>query len=333
MALDLEDAGDIGTAGTVAQSVVHLVTEHIAAARQARTRMFRLQEQRAAAATADLPGVSEADEATARARDNSPVPVVPALRDSLRIAVRGRFEGSRRVLNVPFVITRQLLSGSGRAESAVAVATSSIPVEARASAPRSRGAAEMLRIAGLRGVELGDSTAFEQVLGQLDKLSGSAAGHTDAVDITAMLAATACRFDARLAVRAINRAVTQIPDGQAGNASAAAQAAWLRGTVLWRTRGRRPGLRRDIRRRARRAQSLRASATGHRPQYGIEPGTGERGSGALGAPRRVLGRSGRIRARQLRNLPSTTPHLCSHDPRDPQCCAQLIGTNAGCVKN
>ena len=173
MALDLEDAGDIGTAGTVAQSVVHLVTEHIAAARQTRTRMFRLQEQRAAAATADLPGVSEADEATARARDNSPVPVVPALRDSLRIAVRGRFEGSRRVLNVPSVITRQLLSASGRAESAVAVVTSSIPVEARESAPRSRGTAEMLRIAGLRALELGDSTAFEQVLGQLDKLSGS----------------------------------------------------------------------------------------------------------------------------------------------------------------
>jgi uncharacterized membrane protein YedE/YeeE len=235
MALDLEDAGDTGTAGTVAQSLVHLVTEHVAAARQARTRMFRLQQQRAAAATADLPGVSEADEATARARDDSPVPVVPALRDSLRVAVRGRFEGSRHVLNVPAVITRQLLSGSGRADSAVAMVTSWVPVEAGEPASRPRGAAEMLRVAGLRALELGDSTAFGQVLGHLDKLSGSGAGRRDAVDITAMLAATACRFDARLAVRAADRALAQVPDGPADDASAAAEAAWLRGTVLWRT--------------------------------------------------------------------------------------------------
>jgi len=233
MALDLEDAGDTGTAGTVAQSVVHLVTEHVAAARQARTRMFRLQQQRSAAA--DLPGIGEADEATARARDDSPAPVVPALRDSLRVAVRGRFEGSRHVLNVPAVITRQLLSGSGRADSAVAMVTSWVPVEASELAPRPRSAAEMLRIAGLRALELGDSTAFGQVLGHLDKLSGSGAGRRDAIDITAMLAATACRFDARLAVRATDRAVAQIPDGPAGDASAAAEAAWLRGTVLWRT--------------------------------------------------------------------------------------------------
>ena len=137
------------------------------------------------------------------------------------------------MLNVPAVITRQLLSGSGRADSAVTMVASSVPVEA--GGPRPRSAAEMLRIAGLRALELGDSTAFEQVLGQLDKLSGSGAGHRDAVDITAMLAATACRFDARLAVRAANRAVAQVPDGSAGDASAATEAAWLRGTVLWRT--------------------------------------------------------------------------------------------------
>jgi hypothetical protein len=156
---------------------------------------------------------------------------VPALRDSLRVALRGRFEGSRHVLNVPAVITRQLLSGSGRADSAVAMVATWVPVE---SASRPRSAAEMLRIVGLRALELGDSTALWQVLGQLDKLSGSGAGHRDAVDSTAMLAATACRFDARVAVRAADRALAQVPDGPAGDASAAAEAAWLRGTVLWR---------------------------------------------------------------------------------------------------
>ena len=235
MALDLEDAGDIGTARTVAQSVVRLVTEHVAAAREARTQMFRRQEQRAAAAAADLPGISQAGEASTRARDNSPVPVAPALRDSLRIAVQGRFEGSRSLLNIPAVVTRQLLSGSGRAESAVIIVTFSVPDEARESAPGSRGAAEMLRIAGLRALELNDSMAFEQVLGQLDKFSGAGPGRGDEIDITAMLASTACRFDTLLAVRATDRAIAQIPAGQAGNAAADAQAAWLRGTVLWRT--------------------------------------------------------------------------------------------------
>lgn len=83
------------------------------------------------------------------------------------------------MLNVPAVITRQLLSGSGRADSAVAMVTSSVPVGASEPASRPRSAAEMLRIAGLRALELGDSTAFGQVLGQLDKLSGSGAGHRD----------------------------------------------------------------------------------------------------------------------------------------------------------
>jgi hypothetical protein len=235
MALDLEDAGDIGTARTVAQSVVRLVTEHVAAARRARTQMFRRQEQRAAAAAADLPGISQADEASARARDNSPVPGAPALRDSLRIAVQGRFEGTRSLLNIPAIVTRQLLSGSGRAESAVTMATFSVPREARESALGSRRAAEMLRIAGLRALELNDSMAFGQVLGQLDKFSGDGTGRGDEIDITAMLASTACRFDTRLVVRATDRAIAQIPAGQAGNAAASAQAAWLQGTVLWRT--------------------------------------------------------------------------------------------------
>lgn len=234
MALDLEDAGDIGTAGTVTQSVVRLVTEHVAAAREARTQMFRRQQQRAAAEAADQPGFSQADEATVRARDNSPVPVAPALRDSLRIAVRGRFQGSRSLLNVPAVVTRQLLAGSGRAESAVIMVAFSIPDEAREPATGSRGAAEMLRIAGLRALELDDPLAFEQVLGQLDKFSAAGSGRVDEIDVTAMLAATACRFDTRLAVRATDRAIAQVPAGQAGDAAAAARAAWLQGTVLWR---------------------------------------------------------------------------------------------------
>jgi hypothetical protein len=111
--------------------------------------------------------------------------------------------------------------------------TFSVPDEARESALGSRGAAEMLRIAVLRALELNDSMAFEQVLGQLDKFSGAGPGRGDEIDITAMLASTACRFDTRLAVRATDRAIAQIPVGQAGNAAADAQAAW-RGTVLWR---------------------------------------------------------------------------------------------------
>lgn len=231
MALDLEDAGDIGTAGTVAQSVVHLVTEHVAAARETRTHAFRHQEQRAAAAVSAMPGIRQVNEASTRARDNSPVPVTPALRDSLRIAVRGRFEGRRNLINVPADITRQLLSCSGRAESAVTMATFAVPDEAQGS----RRAAEMLRIAGLRALELNDTMAFEQVLSQLDKFSRAGSACRAEIDITAMLASTACRFDARLAVRATDRAITQIPVAQASDADAAAQAAWLQGTVLWRT--------------------------------------------------------------------------------------------------
>lgn len=232
MALDLANAGDIGTARTVTQNVVRLVAEHTAAARRARTQMFRRQELRARAAAGGLRSAVQATQASVRARDTSIVPVVPALRDSLRIAVRGRLESRKDLFNVPGTVIEQLLSSSGQAEVAVSMVTFSVPTEAESIAGSS-AAAELLRIAGVRALELRDSTAFEQILDQLGRQSSSGAEPGDAVEVTGVLAATACRFDVRLARRAIDRALGRIAVNPADEASAAALAARRRLIVLW----------------------------------------------------------------------------------------------------
>src|SRR6266571_1460841 len=179
MALDLANAGDIGTARTVTQNVVRLVAEHTAAARRARTQMFRRQESRTRAAAGGLRSAVQAAQASVRARDTSIVPVVPALRDSLRIAVRGRLESRKDLFNVP-------------------------------------------------------GTVIEQMLDQLGRHSSNRAETWDAAEVTGVLAATACRFDVRLAQRAIDRAMAQIAVSPADEASAAALAARRRLIVLWR---------------------------------------------------------------------------------------------------
>jgi hypothetical protein len=175
MALDLAIAGDIGTARTVTQNVVRLVAEHTAAARRARTQMFRRQELRARAAAGGLRSAVQAAQASVRARDTSIVPVVPALRDSLHIAVRGRLESRKDLFNVPGTVIEQLLSSTGQAEVAVSMVIFSVPAEASKSAAGSSVAAELLRIAGVRALELRDSTTFEQVLDQLGKHSSNGA--------------------------------------------------------------------------------------------------------------------------------------------------------------
>jgi hypothetical protein len=77
---------------------------------------------------------AQAAQAGARARDLSIVPVVPALRDSLRIAVRGRLESRKNLFNVPATVIEQLLSSSGQADTAVSMVTFSVPAEASAAA-------------------------------------------------------------------------------------------------------------------------------------------------------------------------------------------------------
>ncbi len=196
--------------------------------------MFRRQELLARAAAGGLRSAVQAAQASVRARDTSIVPVVPALRDSLRIAVRGRLESRKDLFNVQGTVIEQLLSSTGQAEVAVSMVIFSVPAEASKSAAGSSVAAEVLRIAGVRALELGDSTTFQQVLDQLGKHSSNGTETWDAAEVTGVLAATACRFDVRLAKRAIDRALAQIAVSPAGEASATALAARRRLIVLWR---------------------------------------------------------------------------------------------------
>jgi hypothetical protein len=232
LALDLAKAGDIGTANTVAQNAVRLIGEHTGAARAARTQMFRRQALRAQAANPggfrDMVRLAQAD---ARARDTQLVPVVPALRDSLRAAVASELDSRDNFFDVQETVIKPLLSASGEAEAAVSMLTFAVPSDAKETSAGSSTMTELLRLAGVRALELGASLTFEQVLERLDKLSRRTTGASDAVGITSVLAATACRFDVKLSRLAIDNALAQIA---ASSPEASARAARRRASALWR---------------------------------------------------------------------------------------------------
>jgi hypothetical protein len=235
MAIDLANAGDIGTARTVTQNVARLVAEHTAAARRARTQAFQRQALRAsAAASGGLRSTAQSAQASMRARDTEFVPVIPALRDSLRVAVRGRLESRQDLFNVPEAVIEPLLSSSGPAEAAVIMLTASVPTDADQANAGPGAAAELLRIAGIRALELRNSTAFGQVLDRLDRLSRSAAETSDAPEVTGVLAASACRFDVRLSQRAIDHALGQLAASPADAANVTSLAPLRRLIILWR---------------------------------------------------------------------------------------------------
>jgi hypothetical protein len=235
MAVDLADSGDIGTARTVAQHVARLVAEHTAAARRARRQTFRKQalKTRAADAGSLRSGVLSA-QAEVRARDDELVPVIPALRDTLRVAVKGRLDSRKDQFNVPGTIIEQLLSSSGQAEAAVDMLISAVAADAPGAIAGPRTAAELLRIAGLRALELRRPTAFQQVLDGLGRLAGNDAGNSAAIDIAGALAATASRFDVRLSKRAVDWALARLDRAPADAVTAPALVTWSKAGILWR---------------------------------------------------------------------------------------------------
>ncbi len=235
MAVDLADSGDIGTARTVAQHVARLVTEHTAAARRARRQTFRKQalKTRAADAGSLRSGVLSA-QAEVRARDDELVPVIPALRDTLRVAVKGRLDSRKDQFNVPGTIIEQLLSSSGQAEAAVDMLISAVAADAPEAIAGPRTAAELLRIAGLRALELRRPAAFQQVLHGLGRLAGNGAGNSAAIDIAGALAATASRFDVRLSKRAVDWALARLDRASDDAATAPTLVAWSKAGILWR---------------------------------------------------------------------------------------------------
>jgi hypothetical protein len=231
MAVDLANTGDIGTARTVAQHVARLVAEHTAAVRRARRQTFRKQALKTRTAdTGRLGSGMLSTQADLRTRDTEIVPVIPALRDTLRVAVQGRLDSRKDQFNVPGTIIDQLLSASGQAEAAVEMLTSAVVSDAPDASARPRVAAELLRVAGLRSLELRRPAAFQQVLNGLGRLAGNDAGTSAAIDIAGALAATACRFDVRLSKRAIDWALARLDTTTAP----APVTGWKAG-VLWRT--------------------------------------------------------------------------------------------------
>jgi hypothetical protein len=230
LAIKLAEEGDSGTAHEVAQSAVRLVTGHVVETREARIKEFQQQMLRS-----QMIGIGgfrtavQSTQAKMRARDNELVPVIPALRECLRIAVRKKLDSSGDLFEVHERIIQPLLSSCGEAEAAIEILTFAIPTDPKKTSAGSGPMTELLRYAGVRALELRSSNSFDRVIDQLDRLARNSDSTGDAVEVTSVLAATACRFDVRLATQAINRALIQIQANESES-----KAVGLRIYALWR---------------------------------------------------------------------------------------------------
>jgi hypothetical protein len=176
MALDLARAGDVGSAGSVGEVVAELVSEHVAAARTARRRRLEREARRTSRTEkrhADRllrPGVETAA-ADARARDTGQAPVIPALRDTVKATVRARVAEERDLAGVPEMILRALLRRSELAEATAALIVIAVPGEWEQVRSRPSALMELLKMSGVRALELQDSATIALIRDRLEQLS------------------------------------------------------------------------------------------------------------------------------------------------------------------
>jgi len=228
LALDLGQAGDVGTAERVSREAVRLVAEHISAARRTRAATLRRDTARASARSSGLRAGASPTQAERRARDNELAPIVPALREVLDVAARAHLASTGRFEAAANLIT-PLLDATGESDGAVSVLPFLVPQFTRGhSSPFA--IMELLRLAGVRALELGASDPFRVVLDKLDRLAAQEQTADEAVLMTSILAATASGVDGAWASEALLRVPTQVEALQRTQDWASA----VRRHALWR---------------------------------------------------------------------------------------------------
>jgi hypothetical protein len=225
LALDLAASGDRGTAHTVAQNVNRLVAAHVhsaQAARRANLRWFaRLQSARAQGEGRQYDGTSS--EVRRLSDDEEIVPVVPAIRDALQLAVGARVNALSELRDVPEVMISGLLAASGRAEAAAVMVTTAIPDNATDMKASPAAVTELLRLAAIRTLETNDPIVFRMVIDKLATLASTNSHNrrhlSDSVGTCSVLGAIACRFESQRAKEAVDAVVAILDLARASGAS------------------------------------------------------------------------------------------------------------------
>jgi hypothetical protein len=224
LALQLAEAGDVGTAERVCRSVVELVTAHTAAARGARTAAFRRHAVRAGAAETGPRGEWLTAQAARRSNDDELVPVVPALGSMVRLVAQAQVGPERHRFEVSTNLLIPLLDAAVEADGTLQMF--SFAAGSSGDDARTLGRTELLRLVGVRAVELRAETAFAGVLHQLDRMVEDGERES-AAHATSVLAATTARSDPRLAALAVRRFVGQVGSGAEASVMRAADCGGL----------------------------------------------------------------------------------------------------------
>src|SRR5260370_41374803 len=131
----------------------------------------------------------------------------------MRLAVTEQLDHRLGFFSVLGALIEPLLASTGEAEAVVSMLTFAVPIDGDGESYEPARRAILLRLAGIRALELGASISFGLLLDRLDRLSRLTAASPDAIRVTTQLTATACRFDVRLSRMATDHVLVQTAGG------------------------------------------------------------------------------------------------------------------------
>lgn len=219
ISLDLARTGDTGTAHAVAQNALRLLSQHLSASREARIstiRSFRIWS--------GLPGAGTNIE-------DDIAPANPALRDVVRIVVHARLSSEHDRLDILETFIRPIFSMTLADDAAGLVATFGVPQDIAKIPAGIRPASELLRLAGVRALELRSRMLFNEVLNRLASLGQEKTCANQVANTCSELAATAAAFNPRWSIYATRIMAKLLTGMDGGKENPMSQ---LHARLLWR---------------------------------------------------------------------------------------------------
>lgn len=239
LATELVEKNDFGTAERVLHNLVRMLAAHVSAASVARRRELQRWEQREDVLRKSLERSGESSfrnssrsaRASSASDDRDVAPVVPAVRDLVKLGTRAALNSEAGTFDLTDILIVPVLRMSGQADSAISMVAFSIPTLLSSDRQVLR-AGLLLRVASLRALELRARLQFDLVLDRLDDIERSLGETTTQVrDIASEISALACRFDVAMAADAFKHLAGYYAKMEEPNAIERARLYWRVGAA------------------------------------------------------------------------------------------------------
>ncbi|HEX5117138.1 MAG TPA: hypothetical protein VFW65_18270 [Pseudonocardiaceae bacterium] len=170
LAIELAAKGEAATADSLGRSLVTLLADHMREARSSRFEVAKMGRMRVTVLESGYRMRRQAPSATIPAYTNDAqiAPVVPAVRDTITALIRHLRTGAEASTHVINAILKELLDASGQADAVIEMVATAAHVNQQANEDTDRRLLEILRLAGLRALELDATSAWDLVIRQIE---------------------------------------------------------------------------------------------------------------------------------------------------------------------